>query len=53
MPHFKTRNLNREMNFNQTRENALDIFKEALETVNPKRCLLEHIKLNRDRKSVV
>lgn len=34
------------MNFNQTRENALEIFKEALETVNPKRCLLEHIKLN-------
>jgi glycerate-2-kinase len=34
------------MNFNQTREHALEIFKEALETVNPKRCLFEHITLN-------
>lgn len=34
------------MTFKQTREHALEIFKEALEAVNPKRCMFEHITLD-------
>ncbi|MGH7890096.1 MAG: DUF4147 domain-containing protein, partial [Thermodesulfobacteriota bacterium] len=34
------------MNFNQSREHALEIFKQALEAVNPIRCMKEHISLN-------
>ncbi len=29
----------------QSKENALEIFKEALETVNPRKCVLEHVSL--------
>ncbi len=34
------------MNFNKSREHALEIFKQALEAVNPIRCMKEHISLN-------
>jgi glycerate 2-kinase len=36
------------MNFKQTREHALEIFREALEAANPIRCMLEHATRNGD-----
>lgn len=40
------------MDFQKNREHALEIFREALEAANPKRCMLEHVNLSGDVLSV-
>src|SRR5690606_14188281 len=33
------------MDFKQTREHALEMYKEAVEAANPKKCVLDHVRL--------